>query len=139
VIDAPAPQPAADLEAQDPAPLTPRAITASVATVATSILVAVAAVVPLPYAINLPGPTTDTLGEQRGTPLISVSGTETFESTGSLLLTTVEVAGGPGNPVGLVHVVGSWFDPAVTVAPVETVFSPLESREDISERNQALM
>lgn len=140
VIDAPAPPPAAELFPEpDPVPLTPRAVTASVATVATSVLVAVAAVVPLPYAINMPGPTTDTLGEQRGTPLITVSGTETFESTGSLLLTTVEVAGGPGNPVGLIHVMTSWFDSSRTVAPVETVFSPTESREEISDRNQAAM
>ena len=139
VIDATAPPADILVPGSEPAPLTPRAITASVATVVTSILVAVAAVVPLPYAINIPGPTTDTLGEQRGTPLITVSGTETFTSTGSLLLTTVEVAGGPGNPVGLIPVVGSWLDRAHTVAPVETVFRPQESRDEISDRNQAAM
>lgn len=138
VLDAP--PPALDLATEpEPAPLTPRAITASVATVVTSILVAVAAVVPLPYAINIPGPTTDTLGEQRGVPLITITGAETYESTGSLLLTTVKVAGGPGSPVGLANVIGSWFEPTNTVAPVETVYAPTETREEISDRNQAAM
>ncbi|WP_307844954.1 YlbL family protein [Actinotalea solisilvae] len=122
-----------------PAPLTPRAITASVATVATALLLSAAAALPLPYAVQSPGPTRDTLGEEDGTPLISVAGEETFESTGRLLLTTVQVAGGPRSPVGLVDVVGGWFDGTVAVSPVELVFPPDETSEQVEERNAAAM
>lgn len=125
--------------APDPAPLTPRAVTASVATVLTAVLLAGAGALPLPYAIESPGPTRDTLGEDAGTPLITIEGAETFESTGRLLLTTVEVSGGPGSAVGLVHVVGSWFDRTRAAVPVEQLYPQQETREQVEERNAAAM
>lgn len=123
----------------EPAPLTPRAITASVATVTTALLLSAAAALPLPYAVQSPGPTRDTLGEDDGVPLISLAGEETFESSGHLLLTTVQVAGGPRSPVGLVDVVGGWIDGTVAVSPVELVFPPDETSEQVEERNAAAM
>ncbi|MDT0166494.1 S16 family serine protease [Actinotalea sp. AC32] len=123
-----------------PVPVTPRAVTLSVATVATTLLVAIAALVPVPYAISSPGPTRDTLGDSGGTPLITVEDdTPTYESTGELRLTTVSVSGGPGYPVTLLDLVGGWLDPARAVRPVEEVFAPDESQEEIDERNQASM
>lgn len=123
----------------EPEPLTPRAITLAAATVLTSILVAVAAVLPMPYAVSSPGPTRDTLGEQDGTPLITVTGEPSYESTGRLLLTTVQVAGGPDYPVGIAQVLQGWFEADSSVSPVELVFAPSESRDDIDARNQAAM
>jgi Lon-like protease len=121
-----------------PAP-SARAVTLSVATITTSLLVAVAAVLPVPYAISSPGPTRDTLGEFAGTSLITVEGEETYESSGQLLLTTVSVSGGPGYPVGLPTLVRGWFDPSRAVRPVEEVFAPTETQEEIDARNQAAM
>ena len=126
-------------DAVDPAPVTPRAITASAATVLTSLLVAVAAVLPTPYAISSPGPTRDTLGEHDGTPLVQVEGTPTYPSTGELLLTTVSVAGGPGYPVSVGDVVSAWFSRERTVTPVELIYPRQESREDVDARNEAAM
>ena len=123
---------------EDP-PLTPRAITLSVTTVLLAVLLAAAAAVPLPYAVSGPGPTRDTLGEQAGTPLISIEGAETYPSTGELLLTTVSTAGGPGYPVTLGDVLRGWVSGARSVRPVEDVFSPEVSREDIEAANQADM
>ncbi|WP_188037264.1 S16 family serine protease [Actinotalea sp. JY-7885] len=123
----------------EPAPLTPRAITASVATVVTAVLLAVCAALPLPYAIESPGPTRDTLGEDDGTPLITVEGAPTFDSSGELLLTTVRVAGGPGSAVSLPQVVASWFDRTRAVVPVEQLYPSEETREEVEERNQAAM
>src|SRR5690606_28267930 len=74
-----------------------------------------------------------------GTPLVSVDGAPTFEPTGRLLLTTVSASGGPGRDVGLVDLVAAWFDPARSARPVETVFSPDQTREEIDEQNQASM
>ncbi|HWS57185.1 MAG TPA: S16 family serine protease, partial [Actinotalea sp.] len=117
----------------------PRAITLSVATVATALLVAAAGALPVPYAISSPGPTRDTLGEQDGVPLIEISGAEVFPATGELLLTTVSVAGGPQYPVTVADVVRGWLDPQRSVSPVEEVFAPAESQDAIDERNQAAM
>ncbi|WP_308121567.1 YlbL family protein [Actinotalea ferrariae] len=127
------------LREPEAAPITPRAITASVATVLTTLLLAVAAALPLPYAVSMPGPTRDTLGAQDGTPLISIDGERTYESTGRLLLTTVKVAGGPGGFVGLFDVVRAWWSGVEAVSPVELVFPPEETREQAEERNAAAM
>lgn len=123
----------------EPVPLTPRAITASVATVVTALLLAVAAALPLPYAVQEPGPTRDTLGEHEGTRLITIEGERTYESTGSLLLTTVDVSGGPGAGVGLVDVLDGWFRGEDAVLPSEQVFPPTETREEAAERSAAAM
>lgn len=124
---------------QDPPPLTPRAITLAALTVLTSLLIAAASVLPLPYAVSGPGPTVDTLGEYKGVRLITIDGAETFEPSGELLMTTVSVAGGPGYPVTLSAVLQGWFDRTRSVSPAETVFSPDEDRDEIDERNQASM
>lgn len=130
----------ADVPGWSTVAVTPRSVTLAVATVATTLLVAVASLVPVPYAISAPGPTRDTLGESDGTPLITVDGdTPTYDSTGELRLTTVSVSGGPGFPVTLFDVVRGWVDPARAVRPVEEVFAPDESQEEIDERNQASM
>lgn len=123
----------------EPAPVTPRALVLAGATVTTALLVAVAALLPTPYAVSSPGPTRDTLGEVRGEPLITVSGPDTYESTGELLLTTVSVAGGPGFPVGLPLLLRGWLDDSRAVRPVEEVFAPTDTEEQIEQRNQAAM
>lgn len=125
--------------APDAVVVTPRAITLAAATIAVSLLVAIAAVLPVPYAISSPGPTRDTLGEDAGVPLITIVGTQTYESSGELLLTTVSFAGGPGYPVSLPMLVRGWLDGGRAVSPVEQVFQPTDTREDIEQRNQALM
>lgn len=121
------------------APVTPRTLTLALAAVATSLGVAIASVVPLPYAISSPGPTLDTLGELEGEALITVADAESYESTGKLLLTTVAVAGGPSYPVQLDDVVRGWLDGSRAVSPEEDLFSPSQTREDIDERNTAAM
>lgn len=123
----------------EPAPLTPRAITLSIATVLTALLVATVGVLPLPYAISLPGPTRDTLGEVDGQPLIQIEGAPVHESSGELLLTTAAIAGGPGFPVNLVRVIQSWFDGTRAVSPVEQHFPPSRTRDETAERNQEEM
>ncbi|NTW39529.1 MAG: PDZ domain-containing protein [Cellulomonadaceae bacterium] len=111
----------------------------AVSTVATALLVAVAAVLPVPYAISGPGPTRNTLGDEAGVPLITIDGAPTYDSTGELLLTTVSVAGGPGYPVTTGDVLRGWADGTRAVSPVELVFAPSESQDDIDQRNQAEM
>ncbi|MEO5744422.1 MAG: hypothetical protein ABIQ53_07515, partial [Terracoccus sp.] len=69
------------------------------------IVLVVGSLVHLPYAIESPGPTINTLGEQdengKPTPLIVVADLATYPTAGSLKFTTVRIQGGPGYPVDL--------------------------------------
>jgi Lon-like protease len=127
------------LEEDPPPPVTRRTLTFGVSLLATTLLVAGLAVLPAPYAVRSPGPTEDTLGEQAGRSLISVSGAETYDSTGELRLTTVSVAGGPGYPVNLAQVVGGWLEGSRSVGPVEEVFPRDRTKEETEEQSQAEM
>ncbi len=127
------------VRAPEEPPLTRRAITLSVLTVLLALLLALASAVPLPYAISGPGPTRNTLGDQGGVQLISISGATTYPATGKLLLTTVSTSGGPGYPVTLGDVLRGWVSNARSVRPVEDVFPPSESRQQIDQTNKADM
>lgn len=133
--------PTGDLpEPPEPPPvITPRALTLAISMVATTLLIAAAAVLPLPYAVSTPGPTLDTLGDLEGHPLITVEGAETYPSGGELRLTTVAVAGGQRVPVSLLTMVRGWLDSSRAVRPVEEVIPPDRTREEIDEANQAAM
>lgn len=103
----------------------------------------VGSVVRLPYAITSPGPTVNTLGDQdesgTPTPLIVVADAKTYPTSGTLNFTTVRLEGGPGYPVDLWDVLGGWLDPARDVAPVDEVFDPRASQEQIEEENAVQM
>lgn len=127
---------------EDPAPAPPvtrRTVTFGISLLATTLLVAGLAVLPAPYAVRSPGPTEDTLGEQDGRELISISGAETFDSTGELRLTTVSVAGGPGFPVTFVDVLQGWVDRSRSVGPVEESFPRDQTQQETQERGQQEM
>ena len=116
-----------------------RSVTLGISFMVTVLLLSGLAVLPSPYAVRSPGPTRDTLGQVDGTDLIEITGATTYESTGELRLTTVGVSGGPGYPVNLAQVVRGWFDPTRVVAPVETVFPPSVSREELDAQSSAEM
>ncbi|OFE18115.1 hypothetical protein BA895_13125 [Humibacillus sp. DSM 29435] len=107
------------------------------------IVLVVGSLVHLPYAIESPGPTINTLGEQdengKATPLIVVSDLKTYPTQGSLKFTTVRIQGGPGYPVDLWEVLGAWLDPARDVSPVDDVFDPDASKEQVAEENAVQM
>ncbi|HEY5554471.1 MAG TPA: S16 family serine protease [Cellulomonas sp.] len=116
-----------------------RSLTLSIAMLVAAVLFAVLAVVPAPYVVSSPGPTRDTLGEQDGTPLISISGAPTYPSTGQLRLTTVSATGGPGYPSTVLGVVRGWFDGASAVRPVEELYPPNASKDAVDKANQVQM
>ncbi|MDC7123084.1 PDZ domain-containing protein [Cellulomonas fimi] len=128
-----------DDEQPAPRPLSPRAVTLTTSLLAGATLLAVLVVLPTPYAVNSPGPTRDVLGEHDGTPMIDISGAETHDSTGELRLTTVSSTGGPGYPSSILGVLGGWFSASSVVLPVEQVYPPDVSQEQIDESNQAEM
>ena len=121
------------------APPSPRSVTLSWAVLVTLLLLTAMVFLRVPYAVSSPGLTRDTLGEVDGAPLIEVEGAPTYESTGELRLTTVSVSGGPGYPTSVPEVVAGWVSGARLVRPVEVVFPPEATQQQLDEQNLAAM
>ncbi|MGC5222761.1 YlbL family protein [Micromonospora sp. DT81.3] len=99
---------------------------------------------PTSYVIQRPGPVYNTLGTATaadGTqvPLISVEGAETFETSGSLDLTTVQVVGNRERTPSWFELASAWFDPSKAVVPLASVFPEGQSSDERNEQNATLM
>lgn len=120
-------------------PVSRRAALLTVGMLTTAALLVVLLLMPVPYAVNSPGPTLDTLGSHDDTALITIEGAETFDSTGELRLTTVSSTGGPGYPASVLGVLVGWVAPDRLVLPVETVFPQDATQEQLDQQNEAQM
>lgn len=100
---------------------------------------AAAVLLPAPYVIESPGPTFNTIGEVNEEPLITVEGRETYPTEGNLDLTTVFVAGGPGQSISIFDAFRAWADPSQAVTPRELVYPPDVSESDVEEQNAEAM
>jgi Lon-like protease len=98
-----------------------------------------AVLLPAPYVVESPGPTFNTIGQINEEPLISVEGRETYPTDGALDLTTVFVAGGPGQTVSIFDAFRAWADPSQAVTPRELVYPPDISESDVEEQNAEAM
>jgi PDZ domain-containing protein len=105
----------------------------------TSLLLAALVVLPAPYAVQMPGPTANVLGEQNGTPLITISGAQTYPTTGELRLTTVSATGTPGYPSSVANVVRGWLSPSDLVVPAERVVPAGQTQDEINQQNSQEM
>jgi PDZ domain-containing protein len=94
---------------------------------------------PVPYVVESPGPTFNTLGEDKGKPVISVTGHETFPAKGSLDLTTVYVEGGPNGPVSVFGAFSAWLDGRKAVYPEELVFPKGVTKEQSQQESAVAM
>ena len=99
---------------------------------------------PTPYVIQRPGPVYDTLGtaqsaDDEEVPLIEIDGAETFETSGSLNLTTVQVVGNRQRTPSWFELAVAWTDSSRAVVPIESVFPEGVSTEQRDERNAVLM
>lgn len=81
----------------------------------------------------------NTLGSEDGKQIISVSGHESYPAKGQLDLVTVYLNGGPQNQVSLFDVYRSWLDPKQAVYPVELIYPPSVTKDQISSQNAADM
>ncbi|MGI5398648.1 S16 family serine protease [Streptomyces sp. CA-135486] len=97
-------------------------------------LFAAAGLAPLPYSIAQPGTTANVLGEDKGTPVITVAGAPTRRTTGELRMTTI-VATGPSADVDLGDVVDAWFRTDSAVLPRDSVYPPGKSDREVEEHN----
>jgi Lon-like protease len=108
-----------------------------------AILVVLAAFLPVPYVILVPGPVTDTLGTLPGAkpttriPVVSVSGSRTYPTGGHIYLTTVGVVPGTcGNHPTLLQTLRAWLDKTDAVEPRQVQCPPDESPADVQQANE---
>ncbi|WP_036303411.1 MULTISPECIES: YlbL family protein [unclassified Microbacterium] len=99
---------------------------------------------PSPYVIQRPGPVYDTLGtatdkEGDEVPLIKVEGAETFETAGTLDLTTVQVVGNRERTPSWFELALAWMDSSRAVVPLASVFPEGVTTEQRDERNATQM
>ncbi|WP_261375092.1 PDZ domain-containing protein [Arthrobacter sp. KBS0702] len=94
---------------------------------------------PVPYVVESPGPTFNTLGTDNGKPVITVSGHETFPAKGSLDLTTVYVDGGPNGPVTAFEALNAWLNASKAVYPEELIFPSGVTKEQSQQESAVAM
>jgi len=97
------------------------------------LFLAVAGLVPLPYAVLQPGAGTDVLAK-----MITVKGATTFPTNGKLLLLTV-LATSPNSPIFGANVLYSWAKGDSIVLPRNVVYPPQQTSKEINAVNKAEM
>jgi PDZ domain-containing protein len=119
-----------------------RGLTFGLAGVLLAVLIVLAAFLPVPYIVLLPGPVTDTLGNVPGTstPVVSVNGTRTYPTGGHLYLTTVGVvpADCSEHPT-LWQAIHAWFDKTQAVEPMQVQCPPGQSDASVRHANESDM
>lgn len=103
------------------------------------VLVAAGFLIHPPYVVFRSGPMYNTLGTIDGKQVIDVSGTDTYEVSGDLYFTTVAVYGGRGREINLWDYLVALWQSDTEIRPVDEVFPPNLSREQIREGTRAQM
>ncbi|MFF4655141.1 S16 family serine protease [Streptomyces sp. NPDC001381] len=101
-------------------------------------LLATAVVAPLPFTVAQPGMTANVLGENEGTPVITISGASTRNTSGQLRMTTIE-ATGPDADVRLGDVIDGWFRSDQAIMPRDSVYPSGQTTKEIERHNTEQM
>ncbi|MBX8996629.1 PDZ domain-containing protein [Corynebacterium testudinoris] len=88
----------------------------------------------VPYAAEGPGPIFDTLGDVEGVPVVEIDGAgEPVDDTaGQLQMTTVSVR----TNMTLSQAIGRWLTTDDTLVPIEQIFPPDLSQEEVEQSNR---
>ncbi|MBN6051453.1 PDZ domain-containing protein [Nonomuraea sp. RK-328] len=116
-----------------------RALTLLVAGFLVLTLGVVGALIKVPYVVLSPGPTENTIGVVDKKPVITISGRQTYPTSGELNLVTVAYQGGPNSQPDLLTALRGWIDPAVAVVPETTIFPDTRSQQQVEEENTVEM
>jgi Lon-like protease len=106
-----------------------RGLTLLIAGIGVVVSATVAARLPVPYVIESPGPTLNTLGRTTSGPLIQISGHPVSKTTGNLNMVTVSLQGGPGKQFNVFMALRAWLTPHTAVVPEQEVFVPGQSEQ----------
>ncbi|MEU9243437.1 S16 family serine protease [Streptomyces shenzhenensis] len=101
-------------------------------------LLGTAVFAPLPFSVAQPGMTANVLGDNKGTPVITVSGAPTRTTSGQLRMTTIE-ATGPDARVSLGDVISGWFRTDQAVMPRDSVYPSGNNVKEIEQHNAEQM
>jgi PDZ domain-containing protein len=101
-------------------------------------LIATAVLAPLPFSLAQPGATADVLGEHKGTPVITISGAPTRDTSGQLRMTAIQ-ATSPDTDVSLGDVIDGWFATDRAVMPRDSVYPSGETVKEIEQHNTEQM
>src|SRR5690606_3983614 len=99
---------------------------------------------PTDYVLEQPGPVYNTIGsvenaEGEEVPLIEAADAETYETSGSLSLTTVQVVGNREHPLSWIELATAWFERSKAIVPIDTVFPEGVTSEEREEQNAVMM
>ncbi|WP_172836039.1 YlbL family protein [Microlunatus soli] len=120
------------------ASLTRQTWTAFVAALA-FVLVAVGMVtLPVPYVSWTPGSTTNTLGKVGNTPVIKISGTTSYPTTGELSLTTVSETRADSR-LSLPEALLSYWLPHRDTMPRDIVYPPGKTADQVNSEQRVMM
>ncbi|MER7976013.1 S16 family serine protease [Streptomyces sp. NPDC095817] len=97
-------------------------------------LLATAVFAPLPFSLAQPGLTANVLGENKGDPVITITGAPTRDTRGQLRMTTIE-ATGPDAEISLGDVLSGWFATDKAVMPRDSVYPSGGSVKEIEQHN----
>jgi PDZ domain-containing protein len=120
------------------APRRRRPLLTTLCAVPVALLLAVACLAPLPYAVTRPDLTADVLGDHDGRPVIGISGAPVRDTEGRLLLTTIS-ATAPDATVRLGDVVSAYLAGDRAVMPRDAVHPDGDSTEEIRAHNAEQM
>ncbi|HEV7787632.1 MAG TPA: S16 family serine protease [Pseudonocardia sp.] len=90
-----------------------------------------AGTVRVPLVALGPGPTFDTLGAVDGKPVVSITGRQTYPTTGHLNMTTVAVTDG----LTAVTALEFWADPERELVPRAAIYPPGKSDQQVEQEN----
>ena len=114
----------------------PRAV--AVCALPVAALLATAVFAPLPFSLTQPGLTADVLGENKGEPVITISGAPVRDTSGELRMTTIE-ATSPDTDVRFGDVLDAWFSTEQAVMPRDSVYPSGRSTREIEQYNTEQM
>lgn len=122
-----------------------RTITGITALTIAVICLFLASILPSGFVIRQPGPVVNTLGEVTDNdgneiPLIEMpEGVETYETSGTLSLTTVQIVGNRESTPNWFQLAQAWFDPSKAVMNIDQVFPKEQTSEERQEQDAMMM
>lgn len=115
-----------------------RGLIATLAGLVLLALLALAALLPVPFIVLSPGPTFNTIGDVDGVELVEITDTTTYPVTGALDMTTIREEGEPRSPLTVFGALAAWVDPDRAVLPRELLYGDDETTEEVQQRNAVL-
>ena len=112
--------------------------TAFVAAVAFVLTAVGLVVLPVPYVSWTPGTVTNTLGKVNNTPVINISGIQTYPTKGQLDLTTVSETR-PDSRLSLPEALLAYWLPHRDAMPRELIYPPGKTAEQVNSESRLMM